>query len=44
MSHTLKEPALHPFRRGEYDEQHVLRGVSFDIAEGEFFGIVGRNG
>jgi ABC-2 type transport system ATP-binding protein len=43
-SHTLKERALHPFRRGEYDEQHVLRGVSFDIAEGEFFGIVGRNG
>ena len=27
---TLKERALHPFRRDEYDELHVLRGVSFD--------------
>jgi ABC-2 type transport system ATP-binding protein len=42
--HTLKERAMHPFRRNEYEEQHVLRGVSFDIAQGEFFGIVGRNG
>jgi ABC-2 type transport system ATP-binding protein len=42
--HTLKERALHPFRSGEYDEQHVLRGISFDVAQGEFFGIVGRNG
>jgi ABC-type polysaccharide/polyol phosphate transport system ATPase subunit len=41
---TLKERALHPFRRTEYDELDVLRGVSFAIAAGEFFGIVGRNG
>src|SRR3954451_17737569 len=41
---TLKERALHPFRRTEYDELNVLRGVSFDIPSGEFFGIVGRNG
>jgi ABC-2 type transport system ATP-binding protein len=41
---TLKERALHPFRRTEYDELNVLRGVSFDIPAGEFFGIVGRNG
>ncbi|MEA2468419.1 MAG: type transport system ATP-binding protein, partial [Thermoleophilaceae bacterium] len=41
---TLKERALHPLRRREYDELAVLRGVSFDIRAGEFFGIVGRNG
>jgi ABC-type polysaccharide/polyol phosphate transport system ATPase subunit len=41
---TLKERALHPFRRTEYDELNVLRGISFDIPAGEFFGIVGRNG
>lgn len=27
-----------------YEDQHVLKGVSFDIKKGEFFGIVGRNG
>lgn len=27
-----------------YTEQKVLRGISFDIKEGEFVGIVGRNG
>lgn len=41
---TFKERALHPLRRTEYDELNVLRGVSFEILEGEFFGIVGRNG
>jgi ABC-2 type transport system ATP-binding protein len=42
--HTLKERALHPLRRTKYDEFHVLRGIEFDVLEGEFFGIVGRNG
>jgi ABC-2 type transport system ATP-binding protein len=42
--HTLKERALHPFKRIEYDELHALRDVSFQILGGEFFGIVGRNG
>jgi ABC-2 type transport system ATP-binding protein len=42
--HTLKEKALHPLRRTPHDEFRALRGVSFDVAPGEFFGIVGRNG
>jgi ABC-type polysaccharide/polyol phosphate transport system ATPase subunit len=42
--HTLKERALHPFRKAQYEELRALRGVSFDVERGEFFGIVGRNG
>ena len=41
---TLKERALHPFRRGATDTLQALRGVSFAVGQGEFFGIVGRNG
>src|SRR5690242_5792401 len=42
--HTLKERALHPFRRQRYDTLHALGDVSFDVRAGEFYGIVGRNG
>ena len=43
-THTLKERALHPFRRGTHEQLRALRDVSFAVAPGEFFGIVGRNG
>jgi ABC-2 type transport system ATP-binding protein len=42
--HTLKERALHPLRRAQFDHLRVLRGVDFEVLQGEFFGIVGRNG
>jgi ABC-2 type transport system ATP-binding protein len=41
---TLRERVVHPLRRGEYRELRALRGVSFDVRRGEFFGVVGRNG
>jgi ABC-type polysaccharide/polyol phosphate transport system ATPase subunit len=41
---TLKERALHPFRRIPKTEVPAARGISFEVANGEFFGIVGRNG
>jgi ABC-type polysaccharide/polyol phosphate transport system ATPase subunit len=42
--HTLKERALHPFRRVVSDEMRALDDVSAAIEPGEFFGVVGRNG
>ena len=42
--HTLKERALHPFRRPGYERLEALKDVSFAVSKGEFFGIVGRNG
>jgi ABC-2 type transport system ATP-binding protein len=31
-------------RRHGYESQHVLKGINFEVKQGEFFGIVGRNG
>jgi ABC-type polysaccharide/polyol phosphate transport system ATPase subunit len=44
VSHTLKERALHPFRRARKDTLQALHEVSFAVEKGEFFGVVGRNG
>jgi ABC-type polysaccharide/polyol phosphate transport system ATPase subunit len=43
---TLKERILRPnvWLRGERDRLEALRGVSFDVRQGEFFGVIGRNG
>jgi ABC-type polysaccharide/polyol phosphate transport system ATPase subunit len=41
---TLKERAVHPFTPIEYTTLHALRGISFNVADGEFLGIAGRNG
>jgi ABC-type polysaccharide/polyol phosphate transport system ATPase subunit len=41
---TLKERALHPFRRSSSEDLQALQDVSFEVRRGEFFGIVGRNG
>jgi ABC-2 type transport system ATP-binding protein len=43
-AHRLKERLLHPLRSGREVELHVLQDVSFDVGQGEFFGIVGANG
>jgi ABC-2 type transport system ATP-binding protein len=41
---TFKERVARPLRRVEYRELRALKGISFDVHRGEFFGIVGRNG
>ena len=41
---SIKERVLHPFASSASRHLTALRGVSFDVHKGEFFGIVGRNG
>ena len=41
---TLKERALHPFAARSHDTLRALRDVTCEVKQGEFFGIVGRNG
>jgi ABC-type polysaccharide/polyol phosphate transport system ATPase subunit len=41
---TLKEHFLHPFRHRTYERQDAVVDVSFDVRQGEFFGIIGLNG
>lgn len=43
----IKQAILNIFKKNKvkgYTNQKVLRGVSFDIKQGDFFGVVGRNG
>lgn len=43
--HTLKSHFINMFRQKRTMEvQHALRDIEFDVARGEFFGVVGRNG
>ncbi len=42
--HTLKERALHPRRRVRHQTFRALSDISFEVGQGEFFGIAGRNG
>ncbi len=41
---SIKERAVHPFRKQQFRELAALRDIDFEIRKGEFFGIVGRNG
>jgi ABC-type polysaccharide/polyol phosphate transport system ATPase subunit len=41
---TVKEYFLHPMRKVAYEENVVLADVSFEVAQGEFFGVLGPNG
>jgi ABC-type polysaccharide/polyol phosphate transport system ATPase subunit len=41
---TLKERVLHPLRANPKTLFDAAKDISFEVAEGEFFGIVGRNG
>jgi len=40
----LREYFVHPFRHVSYERNEALKGVSFTVARGEFFGVIGPNG
>lgn len=46
MTGSVKESIVHAFKHKDksIDTYHALKGISFQVKKGEFFGIVGRNG
>jgi ABC-2 type transport system ATP-binding protein len=40
----LKEHVVNPFRRTVYERNQALLDVTFEVREGEFFGVIGANG
>lgn len=40
----IKQLIVNFYKPRRYEKQQVLKGLSFEIKKGEFFGIVGRNG
>ena len=45
-TNSLKSRIVNFYKKKDkgYEIQHALRGISFDVKKGEFFGIFGRNG
>lgn len=43
---SVKSLFVNPFNknRRKFEVQHALKGINFNVQQGEFFGIVGRNG
>ncbi|MDR0591047.1 MAG: ABC transporter ATP-binding protein [Candidatus Nomurabacteria bacterium] len=43
---SIKSKIVNAYKKKDRgaDTQHALKGISFDIKKGEFFGVVGRNG
>ncbi|MBA2616486.1 MAG: ABC transporter ATP-binding protein [Actinobacteria bacterium] len=41
---TLREHVLHPLRRTTHERNQALQEVSFEVGQGEFFGVIGPNG
>jgi len=40
---SIKEKLLHP-GKSQNEQLHALKNINFEVARGEFFGVVGRNG